>query len=167
MILDSIGLLSLAGDVGSNPELVSTYPLVDFKENELKELIEKSLPEGIEPNSFCTTKFKNHSMFSYVFATKGDYTESRRDLVSIVVIINDKKVRIKDLEVLFRTIIEKMIAQDMSTQALKESLDKIYEGINLEKKINIKDLIIDPIEIIKKKKLNIKRDKEKLEGRIF
>ncbi len=168
-IVESIGLCKLGGYTGSNPEIVASFPSLNLSENEQEDLVAKSLPTGVKANNFSVEKFKNKLLLSYVFSIKSEQSNVRDDLASISIIVDKKRVNVEDLKVLLKFLIDKMVSEEinLTTSMLMESLYDLYDGINFNKKIKIRDLTIDIPKIIQKKKLKIFKLKEDLKGKFF
>ena len=167
-LVQTIHITRLGGFTGSNPELMAQFP-IGIAEMEEKTIIDNSLPVGIKPDSFSLEKIGNNYFLSYIFAITGDEVAIREDLASISVVIDNKNIDIEHFKVLFEHIVEIMIKQTelkITMEFLIESLEKIYEGINKNKKVKLSGITIDIPKIINQKKLKITKKRE-VKGRVF
>jgi hypothetical protein len=171
-IVDTISISRLGGFIGSNPEILSTFPL-DQKptsDSDVKAFLNKSLPFGIQPGSFTVEKFKDKLAISYLFSVKNQDAAIRDDLTSITVLVSEKKVNIDDFKKLFIQIID-VFKNEMDTLTptlLVNTIERIYNGVNKNEKIKLEKAIIDVPQIIKKQKLTLMMvDFEKLKGGFF
>ncbi|MHA1682909.1 MAG: hypothetical protein ACTSUE_18365 [Promethearchaeota archaeon] len=160
-VIENVGVCRLGGFENSNPEILAAYPPLNktIPDAHLNEFINKSLPVGTIPGAFSLNKIKDVYILSYTFKIQSKKEGIRDDLASISVVISDKKVNIDHFENLFKEIIIKFNGnlERLTRTVLKKLLEKIYNGVNDNKKIKLENVTIDVPDIIKKKKLNIRK----------
>jgi hypothetical protein len=171
-IVDMISICRLGGFVGSNPEILGTFPVNEKPQSDvdIKDYLNKSIPFGVAPGSFTIEKFKDKLAVSYLFTLKSQDAGVRDDLTSITVVISDKKVNVDDFKKLFVQIIEsfKDEMEKLTPTLLVNTIERIYNGMNKNEKIKLDKAIIDVPQIIKKAKLTLmKVDLDRLKGGFF
>ena len=166
-IIENISLCRLGGFVGSNPEVISS--VLPISTTEEKALLNKALPDGSEPNSYILEKLNNKYILSYTFTIKSSDADVRDDLASIALVVPEKKVNIEDFKVLFKLVMDsfKDEMDSIDLEKMKYMIERIYNGINKGEKISIENVSIDVQSIVKKKKLKLVTEVEKIAGRIF
>ena len=159
-IVENVGICRLGGFVGSKPEILGIFPVDYYNAEDQEEFIRKSLPIGIKPGKITQDKFKGNYILSYTFPLKNEENaETRDDLASITVVVAEKNVDIVNFKILFEVIVEHF-GEHLKTfkkASLIQMMERIYNGVNKNKKINVEELVIDIPGIIKQKKLNIKK----------
>lgn len=171
-IVENLGFCRLGGFARSNPEILGSYPPLelDLSKEEQNLFLNMSLPEGIDPGTYHHAKFKNHVIFSYVFALKSNGENTRNDLASVAAVISGKHVNLEHFEILFKEVIElvKNEMEKFDPITISTSLERIYNGMNESKRIKISEVIVDIPRIIEGKKLNLKKkDVIHLKGAFF
>ncbi len=164
--IDTVTITRLGGFEGSNPELLGAFPAVLGDQTEL---INKSLPSGIEPGTFRSDKIGGLNIFSYSFKVKAEQTGARDDLASVSILVSDKKVNVDQIEVLFKEIVKSLDDGGelpmMRAATLIQMIERIYNGVNKPEKIKIEHVVIDVPQIIKQKRLSIlKKDLSEFKG---
>lgn len=169
-IIEVAGICRLGGFEGSNPELLSLFPgnqeLLSEQED-MEEFISKSLPFGISPDSFSRHSFQQGTLFSYTFELRSANAGTRNDLAAITLFVSDKKVNIDQFEQLFKSIMTafKDEMEKLTPTLLTNTIERIYNGVNKNEKININKIIVDVPGMIKHNKWKlIKTDISQLKG---
>ena len=122
----AINIAQLAGFVGSNPELISTYPdslLKDFTKNDI---ISHTLPSGITPGQILNQKMGDKNVISYCF--KIEREGDRDDLTAISVVIDEKDVNIDDFISLYLYITENVVRDSFTLEDLIQSMPSIWQS---------------------------------------
>ena len=96
----AINVAQLAGFVGSNPELISTYPDSFLKNITEQDIISNTLPNGIIPGQLLNNKMGDKNFISYCFVIRRE--GDRDDLTAISVIIDELDVNIDDFMTSFK-----------------------------------------------------------------
>jgi hypothetical protein len=154
-------LSKLGGFVGSNPQIVSSYPPFTGVGSEA-EILNTCFPFGAKAGKFFEDRFRKYIVLSYVFKIgKG---MERDDLFSFAVLLHKR-----DKVEIYKEVLVKLVNILESNGRLSESIlteyhQKIYEGINTESDISIEDLLIDFSRIFKEVKAKILKEKPKLRG---
>jgi hypothetical protein len=157
-------LSKLGGFVGSNPEIVSSYPPYTTVGNEA-EILDACFPMGAKTGQFFEERFRKYLVLSYVFKIRKN--EERDDLFSFAVLLHKR-----DNVEIYREVLISLINILESNGRLNESIltdnhQKIYEGINTESDIYIEDLLIDFSRIFKDIKAKVLKEKPQLKGSFF
>ncbi|MHA1681762.1 MAG: hypothetical protein ACTSUE_12195 [Promethearchaeota archaeon] len=152
----------LGGFTGSHPEILESFPSgsESFSEDEERNFLIKSLPHGIKPGMISIDKYsKNKIILSYVYEVKQEGV--RNDLAAISFVVSKDNVNIEHFKKLLEILIEniKDRIDGFTKKRLKNMLERIYNGINKNKKFAIDDVIIDIPKIIKNKGITIKKEK--------
>lgn len=168
-VIENVGVVRLGGFEGSNPEILDIYPPLDttLDKEEAAAFIVKSMPHGVVPGTFTLDKLRSTYILSYTFSLPADHEGVRDDLASISVVVSDKKVNIDQFEHLFKEIIKTFNGDllKLTKTRLTNMLERIYNGVNNNKKIKVDNVAIDVSGIIKKQKLNIrKKDLKEFKG---
>lgn len=170
--MENIGFCRLGGFVHSHPEIMGSYPPLELTltDDDKKSFLRKSLPDGIEPGSYHHDKLGDNFILSYVFAMKNENINARDDLASITAVVSEKNVKLNDFKVLFREVIDsfkdKMEKFDPLTFSML--LERIYNGVNENKRIKISEVIVDIPGIIENNKLAlVKKEVTQLKGSFF
>lgn len=171
-IVDAVGICRLGGFVGSNPEIIGSVPSLEtyYNTSEQQEFLKKSLPDGVEPGSFMLDKLKDNLILSHVFSIKSGKEGVRDDLASITVVISEKKVNVDHFQELFKVIMRsfKEEIEKLTPDLLVQTIERIYNGVNKNKKIKLDKVVVDVPKIVKEKKLTlVKGDISKLKGAFF
>ncbi|MBD3188063.1 hypothetical protein GF325_14600 [Candidatus Bathyarchaeota archaeon] len=68
-LVENIGICRLGGFVGSNPEILDSYPPFNqsLDEKQQREIILKSIPEGSQPGSYTVNKLGSKVILSYIY----------------------------------------------------------------------------------------------------
>ncbi|MFX0101277.1 MAG: hypothetical protein ACFFCS_17015 [Candidatus Hodarchaeota archaeon] len=171
-IVDAVGICRLGGFVGSNPEIIGSVPSLGqyYNESEQQEFLRKSLPNGVQPGSFTLDRLKDSLILSHVFKIKSSKEGVRDDLASITVVISEKKVNVGHFQELFKAIMNsfKGEIETLTPTLLMQTIERIYNGVNKNKKIKLDKVVIDIPKIVQEKKLTlVKGDITKLKGAFF
>ncbi len=167
-LIENISLCRLGGFVGSNPEVLGS--VLPISSTEEKALLDKALPQGIEPGKFILEKLNNKYIISYIFTMKAREAGVRDDLASIAVVLPaDKRINIDHFQILFKLVIESFKAEidRIDSTKLKYMIERVYNGINKGEKISIENVNVDVPSIVKNKKLRLVTEVEKVAGRLF
>ncbi|MFX1497928.1 MAG: hypothetical protein ACFFBH_10400 [Promethearchaeota archaeon] len=153
-------LCKLGGFVNSNPELISTYPMLDFGEH--NELLSKCFPIGAKPGDFIMDKYNKYNVLSYVFTVK--QKQNRDDLFSLAILLGKK-----DKVDLYKPALSELIRILNNNDVLNEYIllkyqQTIYEGINEEKDVIIENILIEFSKIFNEIKSKILKEKPQLKG---
>ena len=155
-VVESISVCRLGGFEGSNPELVSVYPSLATSEDDL---ISTTMPSGTEPGTFISNRVQGLDIFSYSFQVRSEQVGTRDDLVSIAIVVSDKKVNIDQVGVLFKEIVSSLEVSgnltNVKTSKITQMLERIYNSVNKSEKLKVDAITVDIPQIIKQKKLNI------------
>ncbi|TFG03051.1 MAG: hypothetical protein EU542_03430 [Promethearchaeota archaeon] len=154
-------LAKLGGFVGSNPEIVSSYPPYSAVGNQ-SEILNTCFPIGAKAGKFFEDKFRKYLVLSYIF--KIGQNVERDDLFSFAVLLH-KRDKIE----IYKAVITELInildnSGKLCEGILTEYHQQIYEGINSESDLYIEDLLIDFSRIFKEVKAKILKEKPKLRG---
>ncbi len=157
-------LAKLGGFVGSNPEIVSSYPPYTAVGNET-EILNSCFPLGAKAGKFFEDRFRKYIALSYVFKVRK--SAERDDLFSFSVLLHKR-----DKVEIYKKVLTELINILESNGRLSESVltqyhQKIYEGINSESDILIEDLLIDFSRIFKEVKAKVLKQKPQLKGSFF
>lgn len=170
-LVENIGICRLGGFVGSNPEILDSYPPFNqsLDEKQQREIILKSIPEGSQPDSYTVSKLGSKVILSYIYKIQRDEEGTRSDLASITLVVSEKRVNILELQKLFKAIIESFQGEmsKLTKTLLRQLMERIYNGVNKNTKISVQDIEIDIPKIIKRKRLKIVRKTESLAGRVM
>lgn len=159
-LVKAIHITRLGGFTGSNPEFLAGYPDSKLDSAAKQTVIDKSLPAGVQPNSFSLVKVGKEYYLSYIFSINSESAETRGDLASISVIMDQKQVLIDDFKILFKHIFDIMLNQTellITAEFLMESLEEIFKGINKNQRVKIGKVVVDIPKIIKKEKLKVEK----------
>lgn len=157
-------LSKLGGFVGSNPEIVSSYPPYTGVGSEA-EILHACFPIGAKVGEFFEDKFRKYLVLSYVF--KIQKNEERDDLFSFAVLLHKReKVEIYK-EVLMSLIHILENNGRLIENVLTDNHQKIYEAINTESDVYIEDLLIDFSRIFQEVKAKVLKEKPQLKGSFF
>lgn len=191
-MVHTLNLAELAGHVGSNPRLVSSFPQQNVDEKLEKFIVSNCLPDGILPSEISTSKYEGKTFLSYCFKKENKNTRDDLLALSIVVdlestnmlsIIDDNKLDFNELKKVYEEICKQLIESGIDIEQLITSLEDIFQGIKNESKITLDDIEINVSDIIdnalrrkspkKKKKMKKKKEKtttslgDKFKGRII
>lgn len=158
-------LMRLGGFVGSNPEILNSYPSLNMKQNESNELLAKSFPHGVHEGDFVEDKYGKYNILSYIFRVKRD--EDRDDLYSFSVLLSKK-----DKSEVYKPILEELIKildkNNLLTEHILMSNHKtLFEGISQETDIEINGFKIEFHELFKEIKSKVLKPKLELKGSFF
>ena len=157
-------LAKLGGFVGSNPEIVSSYPSVDNVGNE-GDILNTCFPTGAKIGDFYEDKYKKYLVLSYIFRIK--QLAERDDLFSLSILLH-KREKVEVYKPVLKTLVETLEQNGLlNEEVLKEYHKTIYEGINDEKDVQIKDLLIDFSRIFTEIKAEVIKQKPELKGSFF
>ncbi|TFG16621.1 MAG: hypothetical protein EU531_05950 [Promethearchaeota archaeon] len=154
-------IAKLGGFVGSNPEIVSSYPPYSAVGNET-EILNTCFPLGAKAGKFFEDKFRKYLVLSYIFKIR--QTAERDDLFSFAVLLHKR-----DKVEIYKAVITDLInildnCGKLSERILTEYHQQIYEGINSESDLYIEDLLIDFSRIFMEVKAKILKEKPHLRG---
>jgi len=158
-------LMRLGGFVGSNPEILNSYPSLNMKQNESNELLAKSFPHGVHEGDFVEDKHGKYNILSYIFRVKRK--EDRDDLYSFSVLLSKK-----DKTEVYKPILEELIHilhqnSLLTEQILMENHKNLFEGINQEMDIEINGIKIELQDRFKEIKNQVLKPKPELKGSFF
>jgi hypothetical protein len=154
----------LGGFIGSNPEIVSSFPsLSGFGEK--SDILNTCFPIGINVGDFHEDRYKKYLVLSYVF--KIPRLDDRDDLFSLSVLLHKRE----NVEI-YKPVLQELISLLDNNGLLNEEILKnynqsIYEGLNDEKVIYIENLLIDFSRIFKEIKTQKLKAKPDLKGSFF
>lgn len=158
-------IMKLGGFVGSNPEILSSFPPLNMNPDETKNLLAKSFPHGVKVGDFIEDKHGKYNVLSYIFRVKRE--EDRDDLFSFSVLIS-KKDKTEIFKPVIKELIEILDKNNILTEnILKGNQNVIFEGINYEKDIQINGINIEFHSIFKEIKKLILKEKPNLKGSFF
>jgi hypothetical protein len=154
----------LGGFIGSNPEIVSSFPpLAGFGEE--SDILNTCFPIGIKIGDFHEDRYKKYVVLSYIF--KIQQLADRDDLFSLSVLLH-KRDNIEIYKPILQDLIELLDKNGLlNEETLKIHNQSIYEGLNEEKIIQIKDLRIDFSRIFKEVRAQKLKAKPDLKGSFF
>jgi len=157
-------LAKLGGYIGSNPEIISSFPSVTTIGGET-EILKKCFPLGAKVGDFVEDRFNKHLVLSYIFKVQQESV--RDDLFSLSVLLH-KRDKIDIYKLVLKELIEILDGNRLLSEAiLNQYHDIIYEGMNQEKDVYIEDLLIDFSRIFKDIKAKILKQKPQLKGSFF
>lgn len=147
-------ICKLAGHIGSNPEILISYPPFEGENIDKQEIITLCLPFGCKAGDLIEQKYQKHDLLSFVFSI--EKTEERDDLLSFSILLN----RDQNLE-LYKSVIERFIAELRQNNLLTEEFftshqKVIYESLNQEKDIKIDNILIPLSQFFKEKRKELK-----------
>jgi len=160
MATDYSVLCKLGGYVNSNPELISSFPLLD--QSSETEVLSKCFPIGSKYGEFIVEKYRKYVVLSYIFRV--NQTVNRDDLFSFSVLLNKRdktEIYMPVLKGLVDNLDENGI---LSQDILTEYQQVIFEGINHEKDIYIENVLIEFSRIFEEIKSQILKKKPELKG---
>ena len=158
-------LCKLGGFVNSNPELISTYPLLDIPLGESNEILSKCFPIGAKPGDFIVDKYKKYNVLSYVFSVS--QTQNRDDLFSLAVLLG-KRDKVEIYKPALKELIRILSNKDVLSENILLDYQKIiYKGINEERDVIIENILIEFSKIFKEIKSKILKEKPQLKGSFF
>jgi len=157
-------LAKLGGYVGSNPEIISSYPPYSAVGNET-ELLNTCFPIGAKAGKFFEDRFRKYLVLSYAFKVK--HNSQRDDLFSFSILLHKR-----DKVEIYKLILTEFIGMLESDGLLSESTltdyhQKIYDGINTETDIYIEHQLVDFSRMFKEAKAKIIKQKPELKGSFF
>ena len=115
-------------------ELVRSYPEV-IPENELNNIVLKSMPMGSHDGDFTTTTVGDSVISGYIFSVPGD---ERTNIASLIAVYGSMDYELNIVKKVFTfTINELRKSNAIDTQTLAEILPKLYDGL-LKGKLQIK-----------------------------
>jgi len=157
-------LAKLGGFVGSNPEIISSYPPYSAVGNQ-SEILNTCFPIGAKAGKFFEDRFRKYLVLSYIFKVK--HNQQRDDLFSFSILLHKRdKVEIYKLILIeFITILENQGL--LSENILTDYHQKIYDGINTETDIYIEHLLVDFSRMFQEAKSKILKQKPDLKGSFF
>ncbi|MHA1106107.1 MAG: hypothetical protein ACTSPN_10375 [Promethearchaeota archaeon] len=158
-------LMKLGGFVGSNPEILGSFPNLKITGDEYSELLAKSFPHGVKVGEFVEDKHGKHNVLSYIFKVKRE--EERDDLFSFSVLISKR-----DKTAIYKPVIKELIEilenkNLLTEEILMNNQKTIFEGINQEENIEINGLTIEFHSIFKEIKQKILKEKLALKWAFF
>jgi hypothetical protein len=158
-------LMRLAGFVGSNPEILNSFPSLNMKQDESNELLAKSFPHGVHEGDFIEDKYGKYHILSYIFRVKRE--EDRDDLYSFSVLLSKK-----DKTEVYKPILEEVIKildknNLLTERILMNNHKTLFEGINQEIDIEINGIEIELHDLFKEIKIKVLKPKPKLKGAFF
>ncbi|MFX0175152.1 MAG: hypothetical protein ACFE85_02860 [Candidatus Hodarchaeota archaeon] len=157
-------LSKLGGFVGSNPEIISSYPSVS-KIGEETDILKKCFPIGAKVGDFIEDNYNKYLVLSYIF--KVQQKVDRDDLFSLSVLLH-KRDKVEIYKPALKELVEKLETKGLLNEAiLTKYHNAIYNGMNQEIDVQIEDLLIDFSRIFKDIKAKILKEKPKLKGSFF
>ena len=154
-------LAKLGGFVGSNPEILSSYPPFSKVGNET-DILRTCFPMGAKEGKFFEDRYKKYIVLSYIF--KIQQRASRDDLFSFSVLLHKRD----KVEIYKPVLVElvKILEENglLNEQILTTYHQRIYEGINTESNVHVEDLLVDFSKIFKEVKAMILKEKPQLRG---
>ena len=164
MASDYAILAKLGGFVGSNPEILSSFPSVSGIGDE-EGILNSCFPVGAKVGDFYEDRYKKYQVLSYIF--KVHQLAARDDLFSFSVLLH-KREKVEVYKPVLKALVDKLDENGMlKEEILTEYHKAIYEGINNEEDIYIKDLLIDFSRIFKEIKAEVLKQKPDLKGSFF
>jgi hypothetical protein len=154
----------LGGYIGSNPEIVSSFPsLAGFEEK--SDILNTCFPIGIKVGDFHEDRYKKYLVLSYIF--KIQQFADRDDLFSLSVLLH-KRENVEIYKPALQELINLLDNNSLlNEEVLKNYNQSIYEGLNEEKTIYVKELLIDFPRIFKEIKAKVLKTKPDLKGSFF
>jgi hypothetical protein len=158
-------LIRLGGFVGSNPEILNSFPSLNMKQDESNELLAKSFPHDVREGDLVEDKHGKYNILSYIFRVKRD--EDRDDLYSFSVLLSKK-----DKTEVYKPILEELIKILGNNNLLTEHIlmnnhKTLFEGINQEIDIEINGIKIELHKLFKDIKSKVLKPKLELKGSFF
>ena len=158
-------LMRLGGFVGSNPEILNSFPKLNMKQDEFNELLAKSFPHGVHAGDFVEDKHGKYNILSYIFRVKRE--EDRDDLYSFSVLLSKK-----DKTEVYKPILEELIKildqnSLLTEQVLMNNHKTLFEGINQETDIELNGVKIELQDRFKDIKSRVLKPKPELKGAFF
>lgn len=158
-------LMKLGGYIGSNPEILGSFPALNITRDQSSELLAKSFPYGVKVGDYIEDKHGKHNVLSYIFKVKRE--EDRDDLFSFSVLISKK-----DKTAIYKPVIKELIdildKKNLLTEEILMMNQKIiFEGINQEINIEINGITIEFHSIFKEIKKKLLKEKPDLKGSFF
>jgi hypothetical protein len=158
-------LMRLGGFVGSNPEILNSYPSLNMKQDESNELLAKSFPHGVHVGDFIEDKHGKYNILSYIFRVKRE--EDRDDLYSFSILLS-KKDKIEVYKPILEELINILDQNNLLTeQVLMNNHKTLFEGINQEMDIEINGIKIELQDRFKEIKSEVLKPKPELKGSFF
>ena len=157
-------LAKLGGYVGSNPEIISSYPPYSAVGNQ-NEILNTCFPMGAKAGKFFEDRFRKYLSLSYIFKVK--HNQQRDDLFSFSILLHKR-----DKVEIYKSIITEFVYKLENNGLLSQSVltdyhQNIYDGINAETDIYIEDLLVDFSRMFKEAKAKILKQKPDLKGSFF
>lgn len=157
--------MKLGGFIGSNPEILGSFPSLNITRDESSELLAKSFPHGVKVGDYVEDKHGKHNILSYIFKVKRE--EDRDDLFSFSVLIS-KKDKTAIYKPVIKELIDILFKQNLLTEEiLMKNQKTIFDGINQEENIVINGITIEFHSIFKEIKKQILKEKPDLRGSFF
>ncbi|MFX1419436.1 MAG: hypothetical protein ACFE9N_10995 [Promethearchaeota archaeon] len=157
-------LAKLGGFIGSNPEIISSFPNIRLLGGE-RELLKKCFPIGSKVGLFIEDKFNKYLILSYIFKIQQD--AERDDLFTLSILLH-KHDKIDIYKHVLKELLEMLKANGLLNEAILRNYHRaIYEGINQEIDVYIEDLRINFSSIFKDIKTKILKQKPQLKGSFF
>ena len=155
-------LLKLGGYVGSNPEILNSFPILDMGETGSSELLGKSFPHGVKNGDYVEDKYGKHNIVSYIFKIKQE--NDRDDLFSFSILIGKR-----DKAEIYKPVLKELMGlldkMGLLTEGVLIKYQKaIFEGINQEQNVEIEGQMIEFHSIFKEIKNQILKKKPELKG---
>ncbi|MFX0011516.1 MAG: hypothetical protein ACFE9R_14480 [Candidatus Hermodarchaeota archaeon] len=157
-------LAKLGGYVGSNPEIISSYPSLISK-GDKQEILQFCFPFGVKPGNFVEDRYKKYLVLSYIFRVTQE--TNRDDLFSFSILLH-KRDKIDIYKAVINRLIE-ILENDnlLNEKILTDYHQTIYEGINKESDVYIEDVLVDFSKIFEEIKAQILKQKPELKGSFF
>lgn len=155
-------IMKLGGFIGSNPEILGSFPTFNMTQDQSNVLLAKSFPYGVKVGDYVEDKHGKHNVLSYIFKVRKD--DDRDDLFSFSVLIS-KKDKTAIYKPVIKELIEILDSKDLLTEKiLVKYQKKFFEGINQEENIEINGITIEFHSIFKEIKSRILKQKPELKG---
>ncbi|MHA2338342.1 MAG: hypothetical protein ACXACX_13630 [Candidatus Hodarchaeales archaeon] len=157
-------LAKLGGFIGSNPEIISSSPSLRLIGGET-EILKKCFPLGSKVGQFIEDNLNKYLVLSYIFQVKQEL--ERDDLFSFSILLN-KRDKVNIYKHAIKELIETLEANGLLCETiLRKYHNIIYEGMNQEKDVYVKDLLIEFSRIFKDIKAKVLKQKPQLKGSFF
>ncbi|MFX0023052.1 MAG: hypothetical protein ACFE9S_12065 [Candidatus Hermodarchaeota archaeon] len=157
-------LAKLGGFIGSNPEIISSFPSTSSFGDQT-EILKKCFPIGSKVGQFIEDKFTKFQVLSYIF--KVEQEGERDDLYSFSILLH-KRDKVEIYKLVLIDVVENLKANGLLNEVILTKYHRtIYEGMNQEMDVRIEDLLIDFSRIFKDIKAKILKQKPQLKGSFF
>ncbi len=164
MKISAIVLSELKGSVNSNPAILCSYPY-EINYLESSNLINKFLPFGSKAGDCIESRIAKENIVSYMFKIKN--FQGRDDLMSMSLITGHKD-EIDRCKLVLKELVEIVEKRGkLSEIFLETNLKSIFEGIEGETEIKMKDLAVNLEKIFAQVESKELKKKPNLKGALF